>query len=156
MRVYSIVLLMTLFCFSCKSVDNLSSEEGVSLINDKVESKNYIFVPQTAIPTSGRSVSLNYSYSLKVSKDSVSSYLPYFGRAYSAPMSSDDSGIKFISTDFDYKISEKKKGVWDVSIVTKDTKRKYNLTLKVGGAGYTTLTVLENDRQPITFYGKIE
>ena len=38
-----------------------------------------------SIPMSGRSVDLTSSYSLEVKGDSVISYLPYFGQAYSVP-----------------------------------------------------------------------
>jgi hypothetical protein len=33
---------------------------------------------------------------------------------------------------------------------------KYALNLSIGDTGYATLTVNDNDRQPISFYGKIE
>lgn len=156
MKIYFAILLITLCGISCKTGVTQSNQDVIFRVNNKIESGSYTFVPQTAIPTGGRSVNLNYSYSMKVSKDTIDSYLPYFGRAYTAPMSSDDSGIKFVSTDFDYKISDKKKGMWNVSINTKDTRRKYNISLKIGDTGYATLTVHENDRQSISFYGKIE
>ncbi|RYE38449.1 MAG: DUF4251 domain-containing protein [Sphingobacteriales bacterium] len=48
-------------------------------------------------------------YQLTVDKDSLSAYLPYFGRAYTSNMNSSDSGIKFNSTDFTYETKQKKK-----------------------------------------------
>ncbi len=148
--------LIALFIFSCKSGENLSKQEIITEITNKIESGNYTFIPQTAIPMGGKSININYSYSLKVSKDTIESYLPYFGRAYVAPSPMDEGGIKFVSTDFDYTISDKKKGMWDVTIDTKESPKRYKLTLKIGDTGYTTLTVLDNNRQPINFYGKIE
>jgi hypothetical protein len=140
----------------CKSGNNLSKQEAISLMNEKVASSCYIFVPQTAIPMSGRSISLDNSYSLKVSKDTIQSYLPYFGRAYTVPISSSDGGTKFVSTDFNYNISNKKKGMWNVTIETKDVPVRYKLLLKIGDSGYGTLIVQETNRQSISFYGKIE
>lgn len=157
MKTFITITLTVFLLLSCKSGDNLSKEEAISQMNEKVESSRYIFVPQTAIPMGGRSINLDNSYSLKVSRDTIKSYLPYFGRAYTAPISaSTDGGIKFISTNFDYKISDKKKGMWDVTIETKDTPVRYKVLLKIGDSGYGTLTVQETNRQSISFYGKIE
>ena len=156
MRRLVIIMLIAVVGFSCKTGNSLSKEEVISSMNTKIESSNYTFSPQTALPVGGKSINLNYSYSLKVSKDTISAYLPYFGRAYSAPMSPDDSGIKFTSTNFDYTVSGKNKGMWNVTIRTKDTPRKFNLILRIGDTGYATLTVNENNRQPVSFYGKIE
>jgi len=156
MRTIFALVIIAILGFSCKSGENLTKEETISRMKEKIESTNYTFVPQTALPMGGKSVNLSYTYSLKISKDTVNSYLPYFGRAYSAPMSPTDGGIKFTSKDFEYTISEKKKGMWDVTVITKDIQPKYTLNLSIGDTGYATLTVNENNRQPISFYGKIE
>ena len=48
--------------------------------------------------TGYRSIYLSPYYYLKVSKDTVVAYLPYFGRAYTAPADPTEGGIKFTST----------------------------------------------------------
>lgn len=156
MRAILVLTAIVILGFSCKAGDSLTKQEVITKLTEKIESTNYTFVPQTALPMSGKSISLDYSYSLKVSKDTINSYLPYFGRAYTAPISPTDGGIKFTSKDFDYSVTKNKKGIWDVSITTKDTLRKYSLSLSIGDTGYATLVVNENNRQPISFYGKIE
>lgn len=140
--------------FSCKSGETLASKEEMAQVSEKVESMNFTFVPQTAEPMSGRSVSLSSFFSLKVSKDTINSDLPYFGRAYSAPLPN-EGGIKFISTDFDYTVSENKKG-WDITIVPKDNSKGYKLSLTLGQSGYGSLSVQQMNRQSISFYGKID
>lgn len=139
----------------CKSGESLSKQETIAQITKKIESGDYKFIPQKAIPMAGNPISLSYSFALKVSKDSIDSYLPYYGRAYTAP-SPTEGGIKFVSTDFDYTISEKKKGMWDISIIPNDNQKRYRLSLNVGDTGYGTLTVQDNNRQSISFYGVIE
>ncbi|MBK5719422.1 DUF4251 domain-containing protein [Dysgonomonas sp. Marseille-P4677] len=151
-----IFISISILLLGCKSGDSLTKQEIINDITQKLESQNYTFIPSTAIPMGGKSIHLNYSYSLKVSKDTINSYLPYFGRAYVAPSPTDEGGIKFVCTDFVYTISDKKKGVWNVDIETKDGVKKYKLRLIVGDSGYTTLSVQDNSRQAISFYGKIE
>ena len=52
-----------------------------------VESKNYIFKAESVNPQRGRFRYLTSAeYDLVVTSDTVIAYLPYFGRAYSAPI----------------------------------------------------------------------
>ncbi|WP_316746429.1 DUF4251 domain-containing protein [Pedobacter gandavensis] len=104
----------------------------------------------------GGMIQLNGSqYQLIISKDSVEAYLPYYGRAYTASMNPDDSGIKFKSKKFDYKTTAKKKGGWIIDITPKDAKDVRSLSLSVSPSGYATLNVNSLNRQPITFNGVI-
>ncbi|MBB4037827.1 hypothetical protein GGR21_003748 [Dysgonomonas hofstadii] len=157
MKTYAsiIVLGLSLLFFSCKSTDSVTKAEQKALITQKIEGMNYKFVPRTANPSRGNSINLNYSYYLKVNKDTVSAYLPYFGRAYSAPYGG-DGGINILSTDFEYTIKEKKTGEWDISINIKDDQKRYELNLSAGDTGYGSLSVRDNNRSPISFYGSIE
>ena len=94
-------------------------------------------------------------YQLKINKDSVEAYLPYYGRAYTASMNPDDSGIKFKSKKFSYKTTKKKKGGWIISIAPKDAKEVQNLILSVSESGYAVLNVTSTNRQAISFNGVI-
>lgn len=148
--------LITILLFGCKSGESLSKQETIAQITQKIESGNYTFIPRRAMPMEGNTINLDYSFALKVSQDSIDSYLPYYGRAFTAPLSTTEGGIKFISTDFQYTISEKKKGIWDISIIPNDNQKRYKLLLNVGNTGYGTLTVMDINRQSISFYGVIE
>lgn len=118
-----------------------------------IAAKEYVFQAQTATPMSGRVLQLTYGYELKVMKDTVVAYLPYFGRAYAAPTDPTKGGIQFTAAQFTYNVQERKKGGWDISIVPSDGGDVRQLTLSVSKSGYSTLQVLSNNRQPISFYG---
>lgn len=149
---YLSVLLTVL---SCNTVKDKQTGQDQPLA-DKVESVKYEFKARSASPLGGRTIQLTPGYySLKIRKDTIESYLPYYGRAYTAPMSPDEGGIKFTSTDFDYGIKESKNG-WEVTITTKDTPQKISMYLNIGKGGYGTLSVQDNNRQSISFYGTIE
>ncbi len=90
------VVLVVAFFFSCKSADNLSNAEQIANITKIAESGNYTFVANIALPMSGRSINLSSTYFLKVRKDTIESYLPYYGRAYVAPAFSDE-GPDFVN-----------------------------------------------------------
>jgi len=150
------IAFISVLLIGCKSADGLSKAQQTAQITEKVESQDYTFIPQTALPTRGKSISLNYSYYLKVRNDTVSVYLPFFGRAYTAPNPGESGGISFTSTDFEYTISEKKKGSWNAYIKINDDTKGYKLNLQIGDNGYSTLSVQDNTREPMSFYGRVE
>ncbi len=71
-------------------------------IKSMIDAHGYVFKAQSVHPTRGRVVQLNSDYNLKISKDTVRSYLPYFGRAYSAPLDGRGGGIEFTSKNFEH------------------------------------------------------
>ena len=125
----------------------------ITEIKNMVEAQNYVFNANYAIPSRGASMPLTSNYDLVVSKDTIIAFLPYFGRAYAAPYNPTEGGIKFTSTNFEYKVKPKKKGGWDVSINPKDTKDVRQLYLNISSSGNTTLQITSNNRQTISYYG---
>ncbi len=69
--------------------------EKAAVIRNLVDSQNYVFLAQSAMPMSGPVRQLTSDYDLSVTKSKVVSYLPYFGRAYAAPIDPSHSGIQF-------------------------------------------------------------
>lgn len=121
-----------------------------------VESKNFVFKAQSASPSGGAStMQLTSDYDIKLLGDSIVSYLPYFGRAYSAPNPGEEGGIRFTSTEFEYTVRSKKKGGWDIQILPADTKDVRQLLFNITASGYASLQVISNNRQSISYYGYI-
>lgn len=121
-----------------------------------IDAQHYSFEAQTALPIGMKIRNLTPGYELKVRKDTVEAYLPYFGRAYSATIGSADDGIKFKTTDFKYTSTETKKGEWDITIAPKNAGDTRQLTLHVSKAGYASLQVMSNNKQSISFNGYIQ
>ena len=125
-------------------------------VKNMVESGQYIFVAQYAFPMSGRTVTLTSEYDLTVSKDTIIAYLPYYGKAYQAPIDPSEGGIKFTSVKFDYRTIKSKKDGWDISMTAKDQSDNSQLSLHISTNGRATLQVSDIFRQPITFTGYIK
>jgi hypothetical protein len=143
---------------SKKEKQNAKEAEIKKLVDDQ----NYVFKANFANPQRGGSRALDFDYDLVVSKDTINTFLPYFGRAYTAPINpSDDGGIKFVSTNFVYKTQSNKKGGWDIDIKPKeqnsnDMRSVQSLRLSVTTSGYATLYVTSSNRDPISFDGYIQ
>jgi hypothetical protein len=126
-------------------------------IKKMMDSQNFVFMAQMAMPQGWSTIQLNYNYNVTISRDSVDCYLPYYGRAYVAPLNPTDptqTGIQFKSKKFDYKNGNKKSG-WEVTIVPHDVKETRQMILTVSDLGYANLNVISNNRQPISFNGYI-
>ena len=120
-----------------------------------VESKNFIFKAQTVIPQSSSSRILTTDYDLTITGDSVISYLPYFGRAYSAPLDPTKGGIQFTSTKFEYK-QIKDGDEWEITIRPKDATDVQELYLTIFDNSRATLLVNNTNRQSISFNGYVK
>jgi hypothetical protein len=120
-----------------------------------INSKNFVFKANTALPLRGRTIQLTSDYTLTVRNDSVIVFLPYFGRAYTAPIDPTKSALDFTSTDFGYKSDQNKKGNWQIEIEPKDAGDVRQLFLSISKGGYGSLQVTSNNRQSITFNGYI-
>src|SRR5258707_9279971 len=83
------ILALLIFCpRPVQAQDTKKDKEAAktAAIKNLVDSQNYVFVAQSAMPMSGNVRQLTPDYDLKVSKSSIISYLPDSGRAYTAPI----------------------------------------------------------------------
>jgi Domain of unknown function (DUF4251) len=150
-----VLLLASVIDGSCQDSKKQKDSIQAAQIRIMVEEQQYFFIAQSTTPSKGGVRQLTGGYNLKVTKDTLVSDLPYFGRAYTASYGSTDGGIKFTSVDFGYKAEPRKKGGWNITLNPKEinTCREMNLTIFEDGSA--SLNVSSNDKQPISFKGII-
>ena len=155
--------------FSCTSASKLSSDklEQEQKIRHFVESKSFVFNATNAnpmrtnilniLPNGSQLRNLTPGYTLTVMDDSISAYLPYYGRAYTAPNpTSTDNGIKVNTKKFSYTYKQNKKGIYIVTINPENDRVTSSFILNIGLNGYATLQVQSVNRDAISFYGDIQ
>jgi hypothetical protein len=130
-------------------------QQKLAAIESLMTSKDFAFVAQSALPMAGRNINLTTIYGVRWSADTVVADLPYFGRAFVAPINPAEGGIRFTSTKFSYTISPKRKGGWDITVLPQDTRDVRQMFLSVSEEGYATLQVTSNNRQSISFRGYV-
>lgn len=129
---------------------------GAIIIKNLVDSQQYVFYAQYVNPMSGRQRFLTTEYTVRVTKDTISCDLPYFGRAYSAPINpGDGGGIRFTSTKFEYKVTPRKKAGWDITIIPTDNREVQRMVINIFDNGKANLQVTNTNRQPISFNGYV-
>lgn len=157
LTIFSILTLSILLISCGTSQSAVEKAEKARLLDEHIENLNFKFTANHAYPQGYPSIHLTSSYDVTLSPDTVKAFLPYFGRAYRAPMNPSEGGIKFESTDFESKVQiGKRPGEWHVTIKTKDTSRPFTLYFHLWNNGTGQLNVTDQDRQSISFKGSIE
>jgi hypothetical protein len=144
-----------IFWVSCMLVVNAQADSNRT--EELVKKQQFTFKAQVALPMKGGFMQLTPGYyDVVITKDSIISFLPYFGRAYSPPVSPSDAGIKFVSTNFTYTATVNKKGNWQITIQPKDVTDIQQVNLNISSGGQAFLQVTSINRQAISFNGLIE
>jgi hypothetical protein len=159
-RIYLLRLLLPLCILISATATAQSTKEDKKKaqreqLKAQIDARQFTFNAQSATSTGGRTRQLTGSNTLVVRGDSLDAYLPYFGRAYSATPGDTNGGINFSSTSFTYNARDAKNGGWTINIKPKDEKNASNMQLSISEDGYTTLQVTSNNRQMISFYGRV-
>lgn len=124
-------------------------------VKEAIDSQTYKINVDRMQPMRGRSRTLTTNYSLKVSNDSVYSYLPYFGVAYNIPYGG-GKGLVFSEPIIEYKTKELKKGRMQIDFKTRSEGDNYEYSLTIYPNGSTTIHVQSSNRQSISYTGDME
>ena len=146
--------------FLCRAIPFLLkvSKSGRSekerVVREIVDSGRIKIDVDRAVPMAGRSVNLTSPYSLEIHGDSILSYLPYFGRAYSAPYGGGE-GLTFKEVATEKEQTSEKKGSSEIKFRVKTKEDVYMFRVEVYPNGSVTINVTPVNKQAITFYGDV-
>lgn len=129
-------------------------EQQEKAIKEQVESENYKIDVSTAYPRRGKVVHLSSNYSVEVRNDSVFSYLPYYGRAYSIPYGGGE-GLIFNAPIDEYKMETKKKGAMKVNFTARSKEDRFQFAMTIFANGSTSVEVSSQNRESIAFSGEL-
>ena len=97
---------------------------------------------------------ISYGYSVEVRNDSLFSYLPYFGRAYSVPYGG-GKALNFSAPISSYQEFQKKKNLRVIEIGVRNDEDTYLYSLEVFDNGSSTVRVYARERDRISFTGEM-
>ncbi len=154
-------ILFFLFCattiFACTNTRRVKSDVPIdaATVKNLIDSQNFVFIPRSVSHMAGSRRDLSYGYEVAVSKDTIVSYLPFFGRGYIASISPADVDFDFTSTKFTYTTTSANRG-WNVSIKPKDQTYLRELYFRIFDNASASLNITSLDRTAISFEGYIE
>ena len=106
-------------------------------------------------PFRGPNRHLSFGYEIRVSGDTLYSYLPYFGAAYNVPYGG-GKGLNWEAPLTGYQVTPGRKGATIVEMTAYNGEDYflYSFELMPNGAAY--LNVRSRDREPISFSGDMD
>ena len=150
------ILYFVLIFFSFGQVNSQGkTEKAKSSIETLLNSKNFEFIANTAIPLSGPTRDLvGSNYSITFTPEKVISYMPFYGRAYSGMAYGRDKGMRFEGKPEDFIITNTGKG-YEINANVKGENDTYIISIITGNSGFATLSISSNDRGTISYQGEI-
>lgn len=138
----------------CAQSKKEKREQKEKEVKEMIDEKRFTIDVDRALPMGGRSVNLTTPYSFEMRGDSAISYLPYFGRAYSAPYGG-GNGMRFEKSVTDYSCSYNKKGTAQIKFATRTDEDTYRFDIRVFSNGSATISVTPTNKQSITYQGEL-
>ena len=152
----AVLAVVILGCISsCKSPNTVAMNERAQAIKKQIEDRHFTIRVNRMLPMNGRSQELTSPYSLTIQGDTLISYLPYFGQAYSIPYGG-GQGLVFTAPITVYSENFEMKGTADISIRTRSEDDNYIYSIQIFKNGSTTIHVTPNKRQAISFYRTVK
>lgn len=154
-----IVIIAVLTLASCSTADKVARDERrrekAGMVAESIESGRYRVGVRTAYPARGGAVQVTGDYGLEVSGDSVTVYLPYFGRGYTLPYGG-GKGLNFKALTTEYDVRKMKRGRTRVEFSTRNDEDTYRFTVDVFDNGQVSIDVQPQQRSRISYSGELE
>lgn len=130
-------------------------EQREQAVKEQIAAEKYKISVNTAYPRRGKTVYLSSPYSLEIRNDSVISYLPFYGRAYSVPYGG-GSGLIFKAPLDQYEMKMSKKGAAKIEFIARSPEDRFKFSLTIYPNGSSSINVNMQNRESISFSGEIE
>lgn len=153
------LIIAVLTLASCATADKVARDERrrekAGMVAESIESGRYRVGVRTAYPVRGGAVQVTGDYGLEVSGDSVTVYLPYFGRGYTLPYGG-GKGLNFKALTTEYDVRKMKRGRTRVEFSTRNDEDTYRFTVEVFDNGQVSIDVQPQQRSRISYSGELE
>ncbi len=140
---------------SRKELRTERQEKRVDETREIILNRSFVFFPTQANPSGGSSIHLTPSFKVEIKNDSVFSYLPFYGVAYSVDYGGRNSAFNFDLPIKSFDIKDKKND-YRVKLKIKNNSDLITYNFSISENGYATLNVTSTKRRSISFYGTIE
>ena len=158
------ILLGTIFVMlimSC-STSQMSREEKRALqmkiaqmVDDSLANCSFKIDVNYMNPNRMPARNLEYGYYIRVNKDSIDAYIPFFGVAYRAEYGTNDGGLTYKGPMASYEVLQGKKDMRQVNIIVKKNFDEILYQIDVFTNGRATIFVRSLNRESIHYNGEM-
>lgn len=149
--------VLTSFSQSRKEQRQQKKIEEFNSVKELVESRNYEFIADRALPQRGGSKDLTTTSNFLRVTDSIAyASLPFYGRAYNVAYGG-PGGINFKGEIYDFSLQENEKKLNLVlSFKVKGDADQFDCIFTISSGTSVTLSVTSQQRDPISYYGMLK
>lgn len=153
------ILAVLLICGSMTPVMAQTKKEKKQqteqAVREAIDAKKYKIDVNRVMPMKGGSKHLTSDYSLEIRNDSIYSYLPYFGVAYTIPYGG-GKGLNFNAPLSEYTSEYSKKGNARITLKVRNEEDNYIYNITIYPNGTSSIQVTPTNRQSISFSGEMD
>jgi hypothetical protein len=152
-----IAALVFIGCSSTKMTPQQKAEKTAKMaqyVRDAAENRKFTVEIDYMTPQRGGMRHLDYGFELRVSGDSIYSYLPFLGRAWQVPYGG-GKGLWFEDIIRDYSVNRVKKDCLTVKMIVVNEEDRYLYILSLFNNGSADLSVFSQNRDNISYNGKL-
>ena len=153
------VLVAAIGMTACSSLTAAQKAEQKAKVTQAVtkalNERQYKIDIDMMFPRNGQATNVSSDFSLEVKGDSVYSYLPYFGRAYSVPYGG-GNGLDFKAIIMDYESKKDQKGTTFINFNVKNEEDFLEFRIEVFDNGNTSIDLTPRQRESISFSGRLD
>lgn len=153
------ILAVLLICGSMTPVMAQTKKEKKQqteqAVREAIDAKRYKIDVNRVMPMKGGSKHLTSDYSLEIRNDSIYSYLPYFGVAYTIPYGG-GKGLNFNAPLSEYTSEYSKKGNAKITLKVRNEEDNYIYNITIYPNGTSSIQVTPTNRQSISFSGEMD
>lgn len=153
------ILAVLLICGSMTPVMAQTKKEKKQqteqAVREAIDAKKYKIDVNRVMPMKGGSKHLTSDYSLEIRNDSIYSYLPYFGVAYTIPYGG-GKGLNFNAPLSEYTSEYSKRGNARITLKVRNEEDNYIYNITIYPNGTSSIQVTPTNRQSISFSGEMD
>lgn len=150
---YAGLALLIAACSTLTAAERAQRErEEAMQVEKALAERQYTISISMMFPRRGNAVSVTPDYSVQMKGDSLFSYLPYFGRAYSIPYGG-GNGLHFAAPVKGYESAKGKNGRTRVTIQVEHENDRLTYSLDIFPNGHADIDVVSREREPINYSG---
>ena len=144
------IVMMT----ACATLTPEQKAQLAQYVNKSLNERQYTIEIRTMSPQRGASKNVTGGWSLEVKGETLVSYLPYVGRAYSVPYGG-GNGLNFTAPISKYKESKGKNNIRNIEIEVTNEEDTYMFYLTVFENGRAEIDVHPRQRESISYSGEM-
>jgi len=176
MKFFNLLIGVAAFMIlSCGSSKSMVTQDQLEAFDKMVESKQFRIESEWAYPqvtqavqqvlnsglrpigsTAGSINLIGNPNFLTISKDSITSYLPYFGeRQMNVEYGGRDNAIQFVDTLEDYKVEKVKENSYQITFKAKTKSESFDVYIKLNPNSTSNMVLNSTSRRAIRYTGKV-